>query len=509
MVREWLQPNHYLIGLDLKDQFLSVGMNKKFRKFLRFQWQGKLYEWSSLPFGLKCSPRVVTKLLKPVVAMLRSQFSIKISIYMDDIILQGRSAEEVSLHAQITILVLLSLGWECNWEKSKLVPSKKLTHLGFDICTETMTATLPEAKIDRLQTFAKDTLNDKFVTVHNLEKLIGLMESVRPVTINSALNYRGLQKQLLKAKRFKRVPQQILTLSQRSVMNLTWWASPTGFRANCTAPLKDPTPTLHLWTDASMTAAGGHSSAGGFLQRDWTPQELEEEPSINLLELRAAKEAACHLTEDHDVLRLHMDSKVAAAYIRRQGGTRSDALSREACHFWELMGERGVTILTPHWISSTDNLKADFLSRHKMTVWEICLDQRIFTQIISHYKVTPTLDAFATRENAKLERYMSWHNDPLAVGRDALMHPWDEMTYLFPPLPLIPKVVNKVREERIMAILVVPYWPSSLWWQNVQDLLLLPPLPLPPYKVCTKMVEGGPPLVHLDPLQALLISGKA
>ena len=148
-----------------------------------------------------------------------------------------------------------------------------------------MTATLPEAKIDRLQTFAKTTLKDNFVTVHNLEKLIGLMESVRPVTISAALHYRGLQKQLLTAKRYKRVPQQIIILSQRSVLNLTWWASPTGFRANCTAPLRDPSPTLHLWTDASMMSAGGHSSEGAFFQRDWTPQELEGEPSINLLEL--------------------------------------------------------------------------------------------------------------------------------------------------------------------------------------------------------------------------------
>ena len=77
-----------------------------------------------------------------------------------------------------------------------------------------------------------------------------------------------------------------------------------------------------------------------------------------------------------------MDSKVAAAYIRRQGRTRSDKLSREACHFWELMERKSVTILAPHYISSKENFQADFLSRHKMSVWEISLDQSVFLEIV-------------------------------------------------------------------------------------------------------------------------------
>ena len=119
-VREWIQPNSYLIGLDLKDQFLSVPINAGYRKFLRFKWLDKLYEWLSLPFGLKCSPRVVTKLLKPVVALLCSKWNISISIYMDDILIQADSPEKAYFHAQITILLLLALGWELNWEKSTI-----------------------------------------------------------------------------------------------------------------------------------------------------------------------------------------------------------------------------------------------------------------------------------------------------------------------------------------------------------------------------------------------------
>ena len=62
---------------------------------------------------------------------------------------------------------------------------------------------------------------------------------------------------------------------------------------------------------------------------------------------------------------------------------------------------------------------------------------------------------------------MSWKEDPNAVGRDALLCKWDEICYLFPPVPLIPKTLNKLVEEGVTAILVCPMWPSALWWLGI------------------------------------------
>ena len=210
-VRQWVQPGYFTIGLDLQDQFLSVPVNRRFRKFLRFSWLGKLFQWAVLPFGLRCSPRVVSKLLRPVIAFLRETWGIMITIYMDDMFLQAPTRAEVYLHAQLVILVLLCLGLELNWTKSSLVPSQTITHLGFEINTATMTATLPIKKIERLRDLAHSTLQAGHVTVHNAEKLLGLMESVRPVTPLAALHYRALQKQLLLAKRYHRRPAQVIT----------------------------------------------------------------------------------------------------------------------------------------------------------------------------------------------------------------------------------------------------------------------------------------------------------
>ena len=118
-----------------------------------------------------------------------------------------------------------------------------------------------------------------------------------------------------------------------------------------------------------------------------------------------------------------------------------------------------------------------------------------------------TLDTFASKETTPLKKYMSWMAYSNAVGRDAMLCKWDAKTYLFPPVPLIQRTLNKIVEEEIEAILICPHWPSSLWWLMVEDLLLAPPLPLPPFREILTPVQGNIE-VYLEPLVATLISGR-
>ena len=94
--------------------------------------------------------------------------------------------------------------------------------LNFEICTKTMTAKCPVKKIDILVEAANKALNDGYLTVHSAEKLMGLMESVRPVTPLAALKYRSIQMQLLNAKSLHRIPNQIINLYTKSKSDLAW-----------------------------------------------------------------------------------------------------------------------------------------------------------------------------------------------------------------------------------------------------------------------------------------------
>ena len=506
-VREWIKPGAWCTGLDLKDAFPHIGMHQESRKYLRFSWLGQLLQWDVLPFGLTCSPRVITKVIKPIMAFLRASWAIMISIYIDDMLIQASTKDRVMLHTELVLLTMMALGWSFNWEKSSLAPSQTITHLGFILDTASMTIRCPLEKVVKLQQRCSIAFRNKFITVHDLERLLGTMESVRPSAYLAALHYRHLQRQLIVAKRHARRPKQIIIFTQKSLINLRWWLSPTGFAGNCSGFLREPTPTVEIWSDANLAMAGARSSRGVCIQRDWTPQELAENLHINLLEIRAARDSLA-MAMPRDRVRLHLDSTTACSYIRRQGGTRSLALCKEACLLWEEAQARNIMVLTPHWLSTTDNVEADFLTRHKLSQWEFRLTRELFRQILDTFQLYPTLDAFASRATAQLPRYMTWYPDKFAVARDALLHAWDPVTYLFPPVPLLLKVLQRVRDQRIRAVLVCPQWPTALWWPMVLDMMVEPFIPLPYHKEALVHVEGGQVQPYMEPLVAVHLLGN-
>lgn len=162
------------------------------------------------------------------------------------------------------------------------------------------------------------------------KQFLGTMGSVHPVTPLCALHYRAFQKQLLRAKASVRRPKQAIHLSSETTASLAWWVFPAGFAANASVSIGKLDPTVEIWTVASLEHGGGLSLHGGFVQGSWTFSDLVDVPSINLLETRTARESVMTLSEPRDHFRLHIDNRTAAAYIRCQGGTRSNVLSKEA-----------------------------------------------------------------------------------------------------------------------------------------------------------------------------------
>ena len=64
-------PNCFMASIDIKDAYHSVPITSEHRKYLWFQWKGKLLQYTCFPNGLACCPCLFTKLLRPVYASLR------------------------------------------------------------------------------------------------------------------------------------------------------------------------------------------------------------------------------------------------------------------------------------------------------------------------------------------------------------------------------------------------------------------------------------------------------
>merc|ERR1712115_90312 len=117
------------------------------------------------------------------------------------------------------------------------------------------------------------------------------------------------------------------------------------------------------------------------------------------------------------------------------------------------------------------------------------LGKTVVRSILEHFSLQPTLDSFACCYLVQLLRYMSWHRDQQEVAQDVLLSP---VTYLFPPVPLLPKVIRRIKDQRIRVVLVCPQWPLALWWGLVTKMMVEPPMLLPHYKSILRTLDSSP-----------------
>ena len=135
-----VRKNCFFCSLDLKDAYFSVHVTEASQEFLKFSWRSQLYAFTAFPNGLACCPRLFTKLLKPVMAHLHMLGFVS-TIFIDDTLLMGDSEEECVQNVKQSLALFQKLGFVVHPEKSVLVPSHKITYLGFVIDSQCMTVT--------------------------------------------------------------------------------------------------------------------------------------------------------------------------------------------------------------------------------------------------------------------------------------------------------------------------------------------------------------------------------
>ena len=104
-----MRPGCFMASVDLKDAYYSVPVAKEHRKYLKFEWQGSYYEYTCLPNGLACAPRLFTKILKPVYSHIRSMGHICMG-HIDDSFLLGHDHIACQRNVQDTVDTFHNLG---------------------------------------------------------------------------------------------------------------------------------------------------------------------------------------------------------------------------------------------------------------------------------------------------------------------------------------------------------------------------------------------------------------
>ena len=177
------------------------------------------------------------------------------------------------------------------------------------------------------------------------------------------------------------------------------------------------------------------------------------------------------------VVALHLDNSTAKAYLCNQGGTVSPFLSRLACQILSLTNKHGITLL-PAYIPTHLNVEADFLSQDwLLPEWHL-LPQ--MAQAAFRLWGLPEVDLLASSRSTQCQHYFTLETRlPLgALGLNAFSHPWNfQVSYVFPPLALVPLVLAKFLAEHVNGqlshlILVAPCWMEAPWLPTVLNMLV-------------------------------------
>ena len=206
-----------------------------------------------------------------------------------------------------------------------------------------------------------------------------------------------------------------MLVSMECLHDLQWWLHLP--RLSLGVSLRQVSPDLHFWSDASDVGWGAHLGcqvASGL----WATQQAAL--SINARELLAVQlglfqfRSALH----GRTVAVFCDNTTAVSYLRKAGGTRSpllNTLAQEVLRWTESLSIR----LAPQFLPGSNNVLADALSRpHQLPRTEWSLNMTVF---IYHLRQSSLFDLLLTFPGSDVSRH--GRVSPVLGGSSGLRFP--------------------------------------------------------------------------------------
>ena len=513
-VADLIQPGDHGMLVDLKDAYLTMGLHPSQRKYCRFRSpeDGARMQWTTVSFGMSEAPRMCTKLLKPLIGILK-QIGIRCLIYIDDLLLLDQDRDRLARGMAIAMeLLQLQVGLQLKTSKCCFRPLKVFKCLGLLWNTQTMQVSVPATRIKETQKTAK-----RLLTAAGASRELEAQPKgpFRPIPTRDLARFCGqvtsMTRGIRGAKRHLLFIQQALghavrrtgwngttLLNHEGISALQWWVTEQPWQRNGCDIVPEVRPIQgRVQSDAATEGEGTRFHGwGGTLQ-------IGEGPVLSTRGYFTAKEMTLHINalellgcwytvrsllgllvpenQWHLVhLSCELDSIVAIKYAR-VGVSRSLNLSKLGAEFYDWREQTNLQMSYAH-LRGIYNVTADTLSREAWSSIEWKLNEGLFDDVQRVWRVRVEIDLFASRHNKQVPRYFTWEHDWEAMGVDSLSHLWlwPETIYAYPPPVLILRILQKMIIECVNDfVLVAPVWPHQPWWPLLMDHQIDLPLLLP------------------------------
>ena len=457
--------------------------------------------------GLTCSPRVFTRVSKFFCDLLRKR-GVTIIIYIDDILVLGKSYKECKEHVHMVLRLLRSLGFLINEKKCKLEPDTSFTYLGCRWNTADWTVGLKPKRVINIIKAADSLLAGTTVKVREVARFLGRVQSTSGIVPLARLRSRAILHEFSTFVNSSEDYNLSYVMSEQARDQLLSW---TNLQQNVNMPITyNKMEVSTIDTDASDIGFGWYWNGSIFsekLPKEWMGKH------INVTELwTLSRFLETEGADLHDViLSWRCDNNAALAAIKNEG-SRSWDMTVLAIDILEKCQDANV-VLQPVRVTSEQNILADAGSRLKIPEdWS--LSPRVFNMITKRFG-KPDIDLMASQKSRKAPYFFSWNRaDSEALRLDALAQDLDwslwENPYIFPPFPLIALCLAKIRDQRVNRIqMIAPYWPGKVWFSTFLQMAL-EVRRLPPCKdlVCDTITGKPPPAMHLCQLVVAVLSGN-
>ena len=471
---QFLRQDGFMTAFDLKSGYHHIDIVDTQHTLLGFaftDWQGnrRFFQYQVLPFGLSTAGQIFTKVIRQLIKHWRGN-CIQAVVFLDDG-LQSNTNEHLALqHSMIIKGSLISAGFIPNREKSTWVPKQILTWLGFIVDLVQGRIFLTEDRILKTENLIDYILGLDTVPIKLLSKVNGLIISMEKSHGELVyLKTRFLCLCIAEAESW--FTTEVLCPPVRE--ELIFWR--TAIREeNGQSILTPPASTQITYSDASATGSativtgGKHTKtlvATTFFNESEKARSSTERELLGILHgLIRFKE----VLSGHSVT-WHTDCKNLVRIVKR--GSMKPYILNLAVACYKVAKSSNI-ILNVVWIPRRENEEADFWSRVvDYNDWGI--QKSWYDKICKACNMIPDVDRFADNDNKKCIRYNSrfYHHQAEAV--DALTQNWgNDKNWVVPPIHLVNRSLEHAIQCEAEIILVVPKWPSAIFWPKLKNLMI-------------------------------------
>ena len=161
--------------LDLSNCFLSFPLHPSAQPHFIFRFDGRLYQFVRMPFGLASAPRVCTLLLSVVAYKLTVSGIQRLIRYLDDFLFVADSREAMAAILHAAQQLFSDFGLVVNTDKTE-GPAQQISFLGIQLDSVAQTLSCTATRLTEIRSLLGSALSSHKIRLSFLASLIGKLQ---------------------------------------------------------------------------------------------------------------------------------------------------------------------------------------------------------------------------------------------------------------------------------------------------------------------------------------------